>query len=776
MDGILDSDLPEVDDNVNHDGVSPLANSDDVIPGNEQHVLPITPEGDGLSTEHDAPLGPGTNGMSQAHQDGMSPLVPDDDGISATNHEDVSPITSDSHGISHLTDHNSVSTLAARDNGMSNADRVDVLPLTSEANGMSNADHNDMSPLTAGAEGMSSGAQQSGHISVLPLEATGDVCEGVPGQNVLACLSAADNATEIKEENTDGERMGLSLGENVPLPTSETQVVGLLLQSAENTQAFPDNNPSHPVSMSLPDGNIVTMANGHVVQAVTLADGTTAFIQHPKANEKFLEGQTLTLEDGSTAVVQGDTPKSESVSKLIAGQAIQLEDGSTAYLQTTPKAALDQGLQAITLEDGTTAFIAHPNPEAIFADGSGLENGTLNLEQLTSQANSPSVYRVTGDKGIEGKAYKCGYEGCGRMYTTLHHLKVHERSHTGDRPFKCEFETCGKAFATGYGLKSHTRVHTGEKPYKCPEDPCDKAFKTSGDLQKHVRTHTGEKPFKCPFEECNRSFTTSNIRKVHIRTHTGERPYVCQAEGCNRAFASATNYKNHIRIHTGEKPYVCTVQGCGKRFTEYSSLYKHHVVHTHSKPYSCNHCGKTYRQTSTLAMHKRTIHGEEVSQESESQIFQAQAALQGVEGSEEPPEKRIRLQLLTSADGSTVTTEEGDGTLVINTSDAQQTSASVAMVEAVGANTSGIGVVTLPAPTLQQLQEAHGITSITVGDLQGRQVLVVTDPSQLEALQQLAQQQHRFNTQAVSAETVTEETNSDSTSTSEQAMIMFQTE
>ena len=68
----------------------------------------------------------------------------------------------------------------------------------------------------------------------------------------------------------------------------------------------------------------------------------------------------------------------------------------------------------------------------------------------------------------------------------------------------------------------------------------------------------------------------------------------------------------------GEKPYVCTVQGCGKRFTEYSSLYKHHVVHTHSKPYVCNHCGKTYRQTSTLAMHKRTAHGEEISSEGEA--------------------------------------------------------------------------------------------------------------------------------------------------------------
>ena len=63
-------------------------------------------------------------------------------------------------------------------------------------------------------------------------------------------------------------------------------------------------------------------------------------------------------------------------------------------------------------------------------------------------------------------------------------------------------------------------------------------------------------------------------------------------------------------FHSGERPYICQVIGCNKRFTEYSSLYKHHVVHTHNKPYTCNICNKTYRQTSTLANHKRTAHCE----------------------------------------------------------------------------------------------------------------------------------------------------------------------
>lgn len=71
----------------------------------------------------------------------------------------------------------------------------------------------------------------------------------------------------------------------------------------------------------------------------------------------------------------------------------------------------------------------------------------------------------------------------------------------------------------------------------------------------------------------------------------------------------------------GEKPYVCTVPGCEKRFTEYSSLYKHHVVHTPCKPYNCNHCGKTYKQISTLAMHKRTAHNDTEPIEEEQEAY-----------------------------------------------------------------------------------------------------------------------------------------------------------
>lgn len=425
------------------------------------------------------------------------------------------------------------------------------------------------------------------------------------------------------------------------------------------------------------------------LQTVTLSDGTTAYVQPAIKGEKLLEGQVIQLEDGTTAYIHQVVVQKEALS-FEDGQPVQLEDGSVAYIHRTPKEGFDSStLEAVQLEDGSTAYIHHP--VAVPADGTilavqtevGLEDlateddegfsadTVVALEQYASKVLQDSQAPPNGKaQQVGDRAFRCGYKGCGRLYTTAHHLKVHERAHTGDRPYRCDFPSCGKAFATGYGLKSHVRTHTGEKPYKCPEEPCSKAFKTSGDLQKHVRTHTGERPFRCPFEGCGRSFTTSNIRKVHVRTHTGERPYTCPEPHCGRGFTSATNYKNHVRIHTGEKPYVCTVPGCGKRFTEYSSLYKHHVVHTHCKPYTCSTCGKTYRQTSTLAMHKRSAHGElEATEESEQALYEQQqleAASEAEEGPPAPKQPRITYLSEMKEEGSDAPAQvamvtEGDG-------------------------------------------------------------------------------------------------------------------
>uniref|UniRef100_A0A8C5YKN4 Zinc finger protein 143 n=1 Tax=Marmota marmota marmota TaxID=9994 RepID=A0A8C5YKN4_MARMA len=480
-------------------------------------------------------------------------------------------------------------------------------------------------------------------------------------------------------------------------------------------------------AVTVADGDNLENMEGVSLQAVTLADGSTAYIQHNSKDGKLIDGQVIQLEDGSAAYVQHvPIPKSNSYDQS-ALQAVQLEDGTTAYIHHAVQVPQSDTILAIQA-DGTVAGLhtgdGTIDPDTISAleqyaakvsiDGSESVTGTGIIGENEQEKKMQIVLqghatRVTAKSQQSGeKAFQCKYDGCGKLYTTAHHLK--------------------------YGLKSHVRTHTGEKPYRCSEDNCTKSFKTSGDLQKHIRTHTGERPFKCPFEGCGRSFTTSNIRKVHIRTHTGERPYYCTEPGCGRAFASATNYKNHVRIHTGEKPYVCTVPGCDKRFTEYSSLYKHHVVHTHSKPYNCNHCGKTYKQISTLAMHKRTAHNDTEPIEEEQEAFfepppgQGEDVLKGsqityVTGVEGDDVVSTQVATVTQSGLSQqVTLISQDGTQHVNISqaDMQAIGNTITMVTQDGTP------ITVPAhDAVISSAGTHSVAMVTAEGTEGQQVAIV---------------------------------------------------
>ncbi|XP_066853443.1 zinc finger protein 143 isoform X2 [Anser cygnoides] len=473
-------------------------------------------------------------------------------------------------------------------------------------------------------------------------------------------------------------------------------------------------------AVAVQDGDNLENMEGVSLQAVTLADGSTAYIQHNSKDGKLMDGQVIQLEDGSAAYVQHvPMPKSRDSLRLEDGQAVQLEDGTTAFIHHTSKDSYDQSaLQAVQLEDGTTAYIHHavqmPQSDtilAIQADGTvaGLHTGDAAIDPDTISALEQYAAKVSidGNDSVSGtgmigeneqdkkmqivlqghgtrvtaksqqsgeKAFRCDYDGCGKLYTTAHHLKVHERSHTGDRPYQCEHPGCGKAFATGYGLKSHVRTHTGEKPYRCTEENCTKSFKTSGDLQKHIRTHTGE------------------------------------------------------------KPYVCTVPGCDKRFTEYSSLYKHHVVHTHSKPYNCNHCGKTYKQISTLAMHKRTAHNDTEPIEEEQEAFFEPPPGQGedvLKGSQIAYVTGVEGEDVISAQVATVTQSGlGQQVALISQDGTQHVNISQADMQAIGNTITMVTQdgTTITVPTHDAVISSagtHSVAMVTAEGTEGQQVAIV---------------------------------------------------
>ncbi|XP_072037312.1 uncharacterized protein [Amphiura filiformis] len=227
--------------------------------------------------------------------------------------------------------------------------------------------------------------------------------------------------------------------------------------------------------------------------------------------------------------------------------------------------------------------------------------------------------------------YLCGK--CGKMYTSMVHLKEHDEAVHLKKLHKCKF--CKSTFKWKTNLYAHQRTHnTGYRPRKlninrkCKQ--CSLEFASNKLFDRHMHEIHGS-TFKCKF--CQKQFGLKHVYEQHRMTTHRNLVNKFECDVCKRRYASENILHNHMELE-GHSPtvaledkttgviknvYKCKLCETDDTVYETNKAFRDHLQNAHRAKMQqipnfngtkkCRYCFKTFENWCLYREHVKTHSG-----------------------------------------------------------------------------------------------------------------------------------------------------------------------